>query len=172
MSSTITHKTFATVETETTPPGSFVALVSTYTVDRVHEQVVPGAFSASLERWRESGKMIPVLADHDGEVGAVVGHIDPRLTTETEQGLEATGTLDTSTELGERVYQLVKQGSLAWSIGYTVPKGGKRKAGKGVTELTEVDLLEISAVTTPANEGTRTLSIKAEQPVQLVSFEL
>jgi HK97 family phage prohead protease len=73
--------------------------------------------------------------------------------------------------LGRRVYQLVKAGSLAWSIGYTVPKGGKRK-GKGVTELTGVDLIEVSAVTTPANEGTRTLSIKAEQPVQLVSFEL
>jgi HK97 family phage prohead protease len=66
------------------------------------------------------------------------------------------GTLDTSTELGKRVYELVKAGSLAWSIGYTVPKGGKRKAAKGVTELTEVDLLEISAVATPANEGTRT----------------
>jgi HK97 family phage prohead protease len=89
-------------------------------------------------------------------VGAVVGRIDPRLTTETEHGLEATGTLDISTELGKRVYELVKAGSLAWSIGYTVPKGGKRKAAKGVTELTEVDLLEISAVATPANEGTRT----------------
>jgi HK97 family phage prohead protease len=169
--STITHKTFATVETETTPPGSFVALVSTYTEDRVRERVVPGAFKNSLERWRESGKMIPVLADHDGEVGAVVGHIDPRLTRETERGLEATGTLDTSTELGKRVYELVKAGSLAWSIGYTVPTGGKRRAGK-VTELTEIDLIEVSATAVPANEGARTLSIKAQQPVQLVSFEL
>ena len=52
-----------------------------------------------------------------------------------------------------------------------MPEGGKRKAGK-ITELVEIDLLEISAVTTPANRDTRTLSIKAEQPVKLVSFEL
>ncbi len=64
----------------------------------------------------------------------------------------------------------MRGGSLAWSIGFTVPEGGRRKAGK-ITELHEIDLVELSVVATPANEGTRTLSIKAERPVQIASFE-
>jgi HK97 family phage prohead protease len=112
-----------------------------------------------------------VLADHAGKVGAVVGHVDPRLTFETERGLEASGTLDTSTELGRRVYALVKSGALSWSIGYVVPRGGSRRTGK-LTELTEIDFAEISAVPVPANEGARTLSIKSARPVQLVTFDV
>ena len=104
--------------------------------------------------------MVPVLADHDGKVGAVVGNVDPRLTQETARGLEATGTLDLQTELGRRVYDLVKAGTLSWSIGFVVPDGGRRRRGE-VTELTEVDLAEISAVATPANADARTLSIKS-----------
>jgi uncharacterized protein len=167
---TLTHKTFDTIETETGAAGSFVALVSTYTPDRHRERVVPGAFRRTLAKWRDSGRMIPVLADHDGKVAAVVGHVDPRLTKETDQGLEAAGVLDTSTELGARVYQLVKEGSLSWSIGYVIPDGGSRRNGK-LTELTEVDLAEISAVATPANADARTLSIKSERPVRIASFE-
>ena len=165
------HKQFATVETETDEdaPGSFVALVSTYGVDRQGDRVMPGAFRHSLQQWRESGRTIPVHADHDGKVGAVVGRIDPRLTMETERGLEAGGVLDTSTALGKRVYELVKRGTLAWSIGYVVPEGGRRRKGK-ITELHEIDLAEISAVSTPANAGARTLSIKSHRPVQIVSF--
>jgi hypothetical protein len=75
----LTHKTFATAEVETgKDAGTFVALVSTYEPDRQREQVVRGAFRRSLARWRKSGRMIPLLADHDGTIGAVVGRVDPR----------------------------------------------------------------------------------------------
>jgi uncharacterized protein len=140
-------------------------LVSTYEVDRQGERVVRGAFKNTLERWRQSDRMVPVLSDHDGKVGAVVGHIDPRLTVETEQALEAAGTLDLSTALGRRVYQLVKKGSLSWSIGFVVPEGGRRRRNK-ITEITEVDLAEVSVVATPANRGARTLSINSLDGLQ------
>jgi hypothetical protein len=68
--------------------------------------------------------------------------------------------LDTSTELGARVYELVKRGTLSWSIGYTIPEGGRRRDGK-ITKLVEIDLAEISVVPTPANADARTLSIKS-----------
>jgi HK97 family phage prohead protease len=170
---TLVHKQFPTVATETSAPGSFVALVSTYSLDRQMERVVPGAFVATLQRWVESGRMIPVLADHEGAVAAVVGRIDPRLTKETSEGLEAVGVLDTTSELGARVYELVKGGALSWSIGFVVPAGGRRRAGK-ITELLEVDLVEVSAVATPANADARTLSIKRyapPAPIRIASFE-
>ena len=37
--------------------------------------------------------------------------------------------------------------------------------------LATVDLVELTVVATPANEGTRTLSIKAERSLQIASFE-
>ena len=60
------RKAFNVIEATTDEAGSFVALVSTYTEDRQRETVLPGAFAKTLERWRESGRMIPARADHDG----------------------------------------------------------------------------------------------------------
>jgi hypothetical protein len=54
-----------------------------------------------------------------------------------------------------------------------VPAGGRRKAGK-IAELLEVDLVEVSAVATPANADTRTLSIKRDAPpapIRVATFE-
>jgi HK97 family phage prohead protease len=154
------HKTMAQADATTDERGSFTAVVSTGSLDRQGERIIRGAFTRSLRRWMASGKMIPILADHEGRVASVVGHIDPRLTAETTEGLSATGVLDLSTELGKRVYELVKSGSLSWSIGFRVPRGGRRQRDDHV-ELTAVDLAEISVVPVPANADTRTVSVKS-----------
>jgi phage head maturation protease len=93
-----------------------------------------------------------------------------RVAFETHQGLEVSGSLDLSTELGKRVYELVRAGPLRWSIGYTFSRDGGRPNGK-LTELVEIELAEISAVPVPANEGARTLSVKSHRPVQLVTVQ-
>jgi HK97 family phage prohead protease len=177
------------------PSGAFNAVVATFDVDRTDERFVPGAFEPSLEKWRASGRRIPVLADHQARTTSVIGHIDPRLSTETVEGLDVTGVLDLTTELGRRAYELVKAGSVAWSVGHTVPKGGRRKRG-GHVEITAVDLAEVSVVPVPANERVRTVSVKsftrggaptmaqlearakalgvpvpAERPLRIISFE-
>jgi uncharacterized protein len=149
--------------------GAFHAIVAAWTLDREGEVIRPGAFADSLVRWRGSGKMIPVLADHGGKVGSVIGSVDPRLSTETDEGLDVTGTFDLSTELGRRTHELVKANSVAWSIGFVVPKGGRRKARDGV-ELTEIDLAEISVVPVPANSDTRTVSVKAARGGEALSL--
>jgi HK97 family phage prohead protease len=154
------YKQLPQAEASTDESGAFVAVVSAFSLDRQGERIRPGAFRRTLAKWRKSNRMIPVLADHEGSVGHVVGRIDPRLTVETAEGLEASGTLDLSTEFGRRVYELVKAGTLAWSIGFRVPKGGRRRRGDH-TEITEIDLAEVSAVATPANADTRTVSLKA-----------
>jgi Caudovirus prohead serine protease len=68
--------------------------------------------------------------------------------------------LDVSTPAGERAYKLLKSGGLSWSIGFTTPEGRRRRRGK-VTEVTEVDLVEISLTPVPADPGARTLSVKS-----------
>lgn len=105
-----------------------------------------------------------MLADHHGKIDSVVGRVDPRLSFETAEGLEVSGAIDTSTPLGERVYQLVRDGALSWSIGYRVPKGGRRRRG-GVNELVEIDLAEISAVPTrPLRARERSASSRPTAP--------
>ena len=59
-----------------------------------------------------------------------------------------------------------KRATAAAGLVCRVPREGE------LTELTEIDLAEISAVPVPANAGARTLSIKSAQSVQLVSFEV
>jgi HK97 family phage prohead protease len=121
---------------------------------------MPGAFAASLARWREGGRMIPVLSNHETKLERVVGVIDPRTATETSEGLQVTGTLTLDTELGRRTCALIKDNAVAWSTGYSVPAGRKRRNGD-LTELHEVDLIEVSVVPAPANERTRTLALKS-----------
>ncbi len=165
------HVTVKATEVETgEAAGSFVALVSTFgpEPDRHGERILPGAFQRSLERWQASRQMIPVLSDHLGEVSAVIGRIDPRLSRESGEGLEVSGVIDTSTELGARVYRLVKDGALSWSIGYVVPSGASRRQGK-VTEISEVDLAEVSVTPVPANPGVRTISVKSATAIESLS---
>jgi hypothetical protein len=46
------------------PEGTFEALVSTYAVDSVGDQVQPGAFTKTLADWGSSGSPLPVIWSH------------------------------------------------------------------------------------------------------------
>ena len=55
---------------------------------------------------------------------------------------------------------MLKNGALQWSIGFTITK--TRPGRAGVRELVEVnELLELSVVPVPVNEGTRTTAAKS-----------
>jgi HK97 family phage prohead protease len=156
----LSQKRVAQSESSTGERGAFTAVVSTWEVDRQHEAFAPGAFSASLGKWRRSGRRIPVLLDHAGTTASVVGYADPRMCFETSEGLTVSGMINVATDIGHRAHELLKEGAVAWSIGSIVPKGAKRRRGDHV-EITEAVLCEISVVPVPANPGVRTLSVKS-----------
>ena len=92
----------------------------------------------------------------------MVGSIDPMSMHTTKAGLVVYGEVDRSTEEGRQVWRSIKAGTAGFSIGF-VSESRPRKGGGRV--LTEIDLLEISATSTPMHPATRALNWKSAAPV-------
>ena len=142
--------------------GTFEAVVSTWETDRQNEAFAPGAFADTIQRWRQSGKQLPVLYAHDAkDPSMLVGSIDPAAMYETSEGLHVKGRLDLQSRRGSEVYDLLKRGApLGWSVGALILKANTVKDA-GRTLIRKVsELMEVSLTPTPANGGVRTIAIK------------
>lgn len=159
------HKTIKARATTTTDQGSFEAIAAAYSVDRVGDRIVPGAFSKSIERWQASGKQVPLHWNHQGEPEDIIGAIDPATMEETELGLKVAGKVDLDgSEKGREAWRSMKAGTMSLSFGYMVVA---EKQADDANELHELDLFEISVVPGPANADTRFLSLKSMSDDQL-----
>ena len=154
-----------------TDQGEFTALAAAYSVDRVNERIVPGAFRDSISRWQGSGKDLPLAWDHSRAGPDIIGSIDPASMRETDEGLFVRGQLDLEdSELAREAWRSVKRNRVGLSFGYLV--GADRKAEDGVKELLELDIFEVTLTSSPANADARVLSAKSYEPVKLVSFSV
>jgi HK97 family phage prohead protease len=144
--------------TTATDEGVFEAVISTATVDREKDIVEPQAMVNALQKWAALGKLVPLAWAHTPDL---VGSVDPS-TVRVENGeVIAKGQIDQNTPLGEESWRLVKSGTLSFSFGYLIPKGGATKRPGGRLHIKELDLFEISVVPVlPANNDTRVLSFK------------
>ena len=79
---------------EVTDRGQFTAIAAAYTVDRVKDRIVPGAFEKTIAQWQASGKRIPLHWNHRGDAANLIGSIDPAATREVDRGLYVEGKLD------------------------------------------------------------------------------
>jgi HK97 family phage prohead protease len=88
------HLTVKAVATAT-DLGEFTAIAATYDIDRVKEQIAPGAFERTIARWQASGKNLPVHWNHSRAAADIIGAIDPATMREVpDQGLYVEGKLD------------------------------------------------------------------------------
>jgi HK97 family phage prohead protease len=159
----VEHKTFNLIETKADDSGSFTALASVFgNVDHVGDRMMKGAFSKTLEKWRESGDPIPVILSHQWEdPNYVVGKADPRAVYEDDRGLVVQGQLDLGNPIAKQVHKLMKDRLLkGWSFGYTVPNGGQ-KQNNGANEVSEVDLVEVGPTLKGANPEARLEEVKS-----------
>lgn len=141
-----------------TDKGEFVAIAAAYSVDRVGDRIMRGAFSKTINHWRESGKSIPLHWNHQGEPEDIIGAVDPMTVEETKDGLRVAGKIDLSGTKAQEAWRAMKTGSMSLSFGYMVVS---EKQAKDANELHELDLFEISVVPGPANADTRFLSLKS-----------
>jgi HK97 family phage prohead protease len=148
-----------TLEAKTTATdqelGTFTAIVSAWDADREHDVIERTAFDKTILAWKASGKKLPLLFEH---TTTVVGAIDPASMHPTDAGLVVSGEVDRTDAEGRLVWRSVKAGTAGFSIGF-MAKSKPRKGG-GRT-LTEVDLLEISATSTPMHPSARVLDWKS-----------
>lgn len=140
--------------------GKFTGYGSVFNVvDKGGDIIVPGAFSASLARWKASGRNVPMLWQHD--TGEPIGHW-PDL-KEDDHGLLGT---DAELWLDDAPYARLAQKGMktktitGLSIGYRVKRFSKDTA-TSVYTLQELDLVEISVVTNPMNDQARVSDVKS-----------
>jgi uncharacterized protein len=143
--------------------GEFEALVSVFgNVDLQGDRVMPGAFSKSLKRWRESGDPVPVVFSHEwNDAWAHIGSADPENIKETSDGLLVRGTLDIdSNPLAAQVFRLMKRRTMKeFSFSYEIKK--EKLASDSANNLVELDLIEVGPTLKGANPETELVSIKA-----------
>jgi HK97 family phage prohead protease len=145
--------------TTATDEGVFEAVISTPTPDRDKDIVEPQAMVNALQKWAALGKLVPLAWAHTEEI---VGSVDPSSVRVENGEVIVKGQIDQSTPTGgSETWRLVKSGTLSFSFGYLIPKGGATKQPGGRFRIKELDVFEISVVPVgPANNDTRVLSFK------------
>lgn len=143
--------------------GSIEGYASTWIrkPDSWGDVVAAGAFARTLkERWN-GGHGIPFLWAHQMDnLKSFIGTADA---DEDDHGLHFVATFD-NTEEAQKVRSLYKDGRLKkFSFAYDVKKWADVKLddGQHATELQELDLYEISAVTVPTNEDASVVDVKS-----------
>lgn len=125
-------------------------------VDSHGERIVRGAFSGTITKHQSERRMPLMLWQHD--------RTDPigKWTEmgEDDVGLRMAGRFNLKTSRGQDAYQHVKAGDInGLSIGYRELKS--RPNGQ-IRELVELELVETSIVSLPANSRARITGVKAE----------
>lgn len=127
-------------------------------VDSYGEIVAPGAFKQSLSDLQKSGRALPILWQHDSytPIGSWSG------LTEDDKGLFGDGDLWLDDAPNAKIaYRGMKAKAITGlSIGYYVLSSDYNEK-TGLRTLNELDLVEISIVTNPANGDARVEAVKS-----------
>jgi len=142
--------------------GLFAARIAVIgNVDRNGDRIMPGAFDASLKRWQESGKPIPVIWSHGrDDPSNFIGQVDPADVHLNGKEVIVGGQFDMSNPKGKQAFGLLKSGLVdSWSFGY---QAQRERLGKDLArELLEVDIFELGPTLVGANAGAKTLAVKS-----------
>lgn len=133
-------------------------------IDAHGDAVAPRAFRRSLAEHAAAGTMPAMLSQHGDWTGSGDGMMPVGRWTvmrEDAKGLYVEGVLS-DTPRGNEAYTLLKDGALTGlSIGYQVRSATRgTKPGEPARTLTDVELIEVSLVTFPANGLARVTSVK------------
>lgn len=154
-------KTFGT---DTGIAGQFQGLAAAFgNVDRYGDVIEAGAFTRSLERYRQDGTAPAMLWQH--EQNTPIGSW--QALHETQEGLDVTGLLVMDAFKAKEAHALMLAGGLSLSIGYQVPEGGAYIRDDGARVLRELELLEISTVAVPANSRAAIRQVKNFNPEEV-----
>lgn len=144
--------------------GSISGYASTWTrePDSYGDVVAKGAFAESIENIKASGKVLPLLFNHQGDdLKAFIGTV--KELKEDDHGLFFNADFD-DTDEGQRARQLAMDGRLAkFSFAYDVLEAAEvtLEDGRKANELRKLNIHEVSLVLYPANPDTSVISVKA-----------
>lgn len=145
--------------------GRIVAYAATFDrePDSSGDVIAPGAFKNTLEDWKESGNVIPLLFGHRTDDPSMnIGGVDA--IKEDERGLRIEATFDKDSDTAQYVRRLVLEKRLSkLSFAYDVLDQGTivLDDGREANELREIKLYEISLVPIPANGHAEVVEAKS-----------
>lgn len=151
-------KDFALHVKDVSDEGTFVGYGSIFgNADSYGEIVEPGAFLKSLARHaKEKSKPLMLWQHNPSEPIGIWDDL-----AEDGKGLKGTGRLVLETARGREVYALLKAGAVrGLSIGY---REIKAEPDGNLRRLKELDLMEISVVSFPANRRANVAAVKSER---------
>lgn len=153
------HKTFPMEVKEVSEEGEFSGYLSVFNnVDAYREAVVPGAFQDTLNEWKASGRMPPILWQHFSSEP-----IGPFMKMEEdEKGLYVEGRLlIADLQRAREAHSLVRHRVVSgMSIGFETI-GEEIDKERRVRKLTKIKLWEGSIVTFPANQEAQIEAVKS-----------
>lgn len=129
-------------------------------VDAYNEVVAPGAFAESLAETRAKGRTFPVLWQHRS--GEPIGSWNIESLREDSHGLFGEGELWLDDSPYARIAHrgMMSKAITGLSIGYYVREDSFDEKTR-IRTLKNLELVEISVVTTPANDDARVDAVKA-----------
>ena len=141
--------------------GTFEGYGSTFggPPDSYGDVIERGAYSKSLAQWAAKSRLPALLWQHR-QSDPIGKWLEMR---EDDHGLYVRGQiLVTAGELERRAFEHLRAGSVSGlSIGFTLPPGGASFDSKTQTNrLKQIELVEISIVSTPANDAARVDAVK------------
>ena len=139
--------------------GAFTGYGSVFGVkDSYSDIVIKGAFTNSLNQWKEKGRLPALLWQH--KTDEPIGYYTKMV--EDDNGLYVEGQLLIDDDpLAKRAYAHMKAKSLSGlSIGYVL-NDYDYDSEKGAFILRDIDLWEVSVVTFPANDEARIDNVKS-----------
>jgi HK97 family phage prohead protease len=154
----VEHLTFKAATTAT-DQGTFEAVISTESVDREKDIVDASAMVTALRKWN---RPIPLSWHHSTRAEDIFGHVDPATVREVDGEVVASGQVDMDSTVGREAWRSFKSRSVGFSFAYLILTSAER-AGGG-RHITALDVFEITATPTPANNDTRVLRTKAIDP--------
>lgn len=126
--------------------------------------VVRGAFKQSLANWQVKGKLPAMLWQHD--IRQPIGVYTKMM--EDQRGLYVEGKIIVEVEKGREAYALLKAGAISGlSIGF-MTKDSEFDEYSRMRKIKQVDLIELSIVTMPANQEACVTLVKAASMVKSV----
>ncbi len=144
-------------------------------VDSYGDVIAKGAFKSSLREWEDRGKYPPMLLQHGGGFMAGADDMLPvgqwTAMEENAKGLKVSGKLFAmGTERGQYIYEGLKAGALdGLSIGFKARKWTMRATPEEPRRtLEDIDLMEVSIVTFPANGKARVSGVKSSDDIKTI----
>lgn len=145
--------------------GHIVAYAATFDKepDSYGDVIAPGAFKNTIDEWKKSGNVIPLLFGHRTDDPSMnIGGVDS--IEEDEHGLRIEATFDKDSDTAQYVRRLVLEKRLSkLSFAYDVIDEGTITLddGRKVNELRDIKLYEVSLVPIPANGHAEVVEAKS-----------